>query len=163
MKKIALAGFVAIMTIGAAFTLQAVAATGDAPPDMHRRMEVQALLLDAHLAGMKAALKLTPDQEKAWAPFEAAVRDAAKPHMEGMHTADEAGEHRSPIEHIEAMADRLGKASASLKKVADAAKPLFEALNETQKHDFGPLAHMLVEHGPHMHGMHHGERPGQSQ
>ena len=41
-------------------------------------------LLDAKLAGLKAGLKLTPDQEKLWPPFEAAVRDAAKMRMEQM-------------------------------------------------------------------------------
>ena len=41
-------------------------------------------LLDAKLAGLKAGLKLTPDQEKLWEPFEAAVRDAAKMRMEHM-------------------------------------------------------------------------------
>jgi hypothetical protein len=41
-------------------------------------------LLDSKLAGLKAGLKLTPDQEKLWEPFEAAVRDAAKMRMEHM-------------------------------------------------------------------------------
>ena len=35
-------------------------------------------MLDAKLAGMKAGLQLTPDQEKLWSPFESAVKDAAK-------------------------------------------------------------------------------------
>src|SRR6516225_2216471 len=41
-------------------------------------------LLDAKLAGLKAGLKLTPDQEKLWGPFEAAVRKAADMRMEHM-------------------------------------------------------------------------------
>src|SRR5208337_2745892 len=41
-------------------------------------------VLDARLAGLKAGLKLTADQEKLWAPFETAVRDAAKVRMEQM-------------------------------------------------------------------------------
>ena len=40
--------------------------------------------LDAKLAGLKAGLRLTPDQEKLWPPFETAVRDAAKLHMDQM-------------------------------------------------------------------------------
>ena len=35
-------------------------------------------MLDARLAGLKAGLRLTPDQEKLWGPFEAAVRDFAQ-------------------------------------------------------------------------------------
>ncbi len=41
-------------------------------------------MLDAKLAGLRAGLRLTSDQEKLWPPFEAAIRDAAKLHMEQM-------------------------------------------------------------------------------
>ena len=40
--------------------------------------------LDAKLAGLKAGLRLTSDQDKLWPPFESAVRDAAKLHMDQM-------------------------------------------------------------------------------
>ena len=38
-------------------------------------------MLDAKLAGMKAGLGLTADQEKLWSPFESAVKDADKSRM----------------------------------------------------------------------------------
>ena len=60
---------------------------GSAPMGMERMQHWAAdhqVLLDAKLAGLKAGLKLTPDQEKLWEPFEAAVRDAAKTRMEHM-------------------------------------------------------------------------------
>jgi hypothetical protein len=41
-------------------------------------------LLNAKLARLKAGLQLTPDQEKLWGPFEAAVRDAAEMRMRHM-------------------------------------------------------------------------------
>lgn len=41
-------------------------------------------LLDAKLGGLKAGLRLTPDQEKLWGPFEAAVREAAELRMANM-------------------------------------------------------------------------------
>ncbi len=44
----------------------------------------RAAMLDAELAGLKAGLKLNPDQEKLWPSFEAAIRDAAKLHMDQM-------------------------------------------------------------------------------
>jgi hypothetical protein len=40
--------------------------------------ERQFVLLDAHLAGMKAGLKLNEQQAKNWPAFESAVRGAAK-------------------------------------------------------------------------------------
>jgi hypothetical protein len=41
-------------------------------------------MLDANLAGLKAGLKLTADQEQLWGPFETAVRAAADMRMEHM-------------------------------------------------------------------------------
>ena len=84
-------------------------------------------LLDAKLAGIKAALGLTADQEKLWSPFESAVKDASKARMDAMQkmmqTRDQ-DEHMSPVDHLQAMADRLSQGAADVKKIADAAKPL---------------------------------------
>ena len=44
----------------------------------------RATMLDAKLAGMKAGLGLTIDQEKLWGPFESAVKDADKSRMDAM-------------------------------------------------------------------------------
>ncbi len=126
--------------------------------------EIMAALLDAKLAGMKAALKLTPDQEKAWAPFESAVRDAAKARMDAMRAMRELhkeGEKMTPIERMNAMSDHLAKAAAELKQVADAAKPLYDSLDDQQKAEFGPLLMTLRPH-PWHHGGPGGEehRPG---
>lgn len=154
MKKLVVATLAATALAGAAFTFAAAAAPPDAPPppgDMRGMADHGALMLDAHLAGMKAALKLTPDQEKNWAPFEAAVREAAKARvdeMRAMHEDMHGGDRASPIERMTMMSDGLAKASAQLKAIADAAKPLFDSLDETQKHHFGPLLASLREHGP---------------
>ncbi len=153
MKKLILSSVAAAALASSVFALGAAAAPGDASPpagQMHA-MADRGFMLDAHLAGMKAALKLTPDQEKNWAPFEAAVRDAQKARMEDKRAMREAmrGQERpSPIDHMNAMADRMAKVSASIKAIAGAAKPLFDGLDEAQKHHFGPLMMTLVERGP---------------
>jgi hypothetical protein len=41
---------------------------------------VQAVIQDARIDGMKAALKLTPDQEKYWTSFQAAVSGSYELH-----------------------------------------------------------------------------------
>lgn len=46
-------------------------------PASHARREPRALV-DAPAAALKAGLKLTSDQEKNWAPLEAAIRDSVK-------------------------------------------------------------------------------------
>ncbi len=166
MNKLIIGALAAAALAGPVFALGAAAAPADSSSpagEMRAMAEGRAFMLDARLAGMKAALKLTPDQEKNWAPFEAAVRDAAKARMEGIHAMHEAthGERPSPIDHLNMMSDRLAKASANLKAIAGAAKPLFDSLDETQKHHFGPLLMTLREHEHHEgHMMGHWEHRG---
>jgi len=140
------------------------------PPGMHWMQHWAAdheALLDAKLAGLKAGLRLTPDQEKLWAPFESAVRDAAQMraahmqdmmervekmrHMGEMDMEREGGEAMSPVDRLDRLAGRLTQAGAALQKVADAAKPLYASLDDTQKRMFGFLAHEMMAMG-HGHG-----------
>jgi hypothetical protein len=130
-------------------SLTAMGASGD-QPGMERMQHWAAdreAVLDAKLTGMKAGLKLSPDQEKLWGPFENAVRDGAKSRMDAMQAmmeTREQGERMSPVDHLDAMADRLSKAAADVKKIADAAKPLYASLDDSQKHSFGTLGRMLM-------------------
>jgi hypothetical protein len=104
-------------------------------------------MIDAKLAGMKAGLGLTADQEKLWSPFESAVKDADKSRMDAMGEMMRMraqGERMSPVDHLEAMADRLSQGATNVKKIADAAKPLYDSLDESQKHKFGMLGRMLM-------------------
>ena len=150
MKRTVLGVMAAVAVSASAFALTA-AAQGDQPPSHSERMQHWAAdretMLDAKLAGMKAGLQLTPDQEKLWSPFEAAVKDAAKARMDAMQKmmqTPEQGERMSPIDHLEAMADRLSQGAADIKKIADAAKPLYASLDDSQKHKFGMLGRMLM-------------------
>jgi hypothetical protein len=112
------------------------------PAEIQAIQSRQAVLLDAHLAGMKAGLKLDETQAKAWPAFEAAIRDAAKAHADRWNETRarmEAGQRPSPIERLTLMADHLDKNSVELRKVAEAGKPLYNSLSEAQKLAFGPL------------------------
>ncbi|WP_158817049.1 Spy/CpxP family protein refolding chaperone [Methylocapsa sp. S129] len=155
MRKLLLASVALAGLASATFALNAFA--GDAPtaPDAaqtQRMMDNHAVLLEAHLAGMKAGLKLTAEQEKNWPAFESAIRDAAKAHAEGwrqMHEHMDGGERPSPIEHMTKMSEHLQKMSAELKMVADAGKPLYDSLDDSQKRHFGPLLRDFLPRGPH--------------
>lgn len=163
-----------------AFLAPAAAQTGNAPPmpSSTPRMQHWATdheaLLDAKLAGLKAGLRLNPDQEKLWGPFEAAVRSAAEMRMRhmmgrmemmrggpgmGPEDEDEEGGPASPVDRLEAMADHLSEAGAAIKKVADTAKPLYASLDDTQKRLFGMLGREMMmvghRHGGMMGGHHH--------
>ena len=159
-----------------AFAASSDAAQPSPMERMQRWTQDHAALLDAKLAGLKAGLKLTPDQEKLWGPFESSVRDAAqmradrmKARMDEKQNGPDEAERMSPVDRIDHMADRLSETGASLKKIADAAKPLYGSLDDGQKHVFGFLSRelMMMGHprfgmmGPHAAWMgHHGWRGG---
>ena len=166
--RILLAPFAASV-FAVAVTAGAAAQADNNPPPM-QRMQHWAVdheaLLNAKLAGLKAGLGLNPDQEKLWGPFEAAVRDAAQLHMQhmkdrmermhGMVGPDtgedgEGGEQASPVDHLEAMAEHMSKAAAAIKNIADAAKPLYASLDDTQKRLFVMLSRDMMMLG-HRHG-----------
>ena len=159
MRKVVLTSFAAAFLATLGVSHFALAAAGDPPPPpaMGSHMD-HGFMLDAKLAGMKAALKLTADQEKLWTPFEAAVRDIAKANeeqwrkMREMRDAEKPGERPSPIEHMLMMSDHLTQGAAELKQVADAAKPLYDSLDDGQKHHFGPL--LMTLRDPHHGGEH---------
>jgi hypothetical protein len=144
------------------------------PPEMHGMQQWAAdheAMLDAKLAGLKAGLKLTPDQEKLWGPFEAAARAAADmrmAHMEEMmarmhemrHGGDMDtereggdGEGMSPVDRLDRLANRLSEAGAALTKLADSAKPLYNSLDDQQKRVFGFLSREMMRMGRHGMGM----------
>ena len=187
MKRSIVVTLAAAALSGSVLALGAAAAPGDTSPpgDASMQREAGGFMLDAHLAGMKAALKLTPDQDKNWTAFESAVRDAAqarRDEIKAMRQAwhknsDQSADQRpSPIDRMTAMSDRLAKASTEIKAIAEAAKPLYASLDDGQRRHFGPLMATLIEHGRDHGGMNragmgpqdgpqwrHGEhRPGQS-
>src|SRR5579863_4039054 len=70
-------------------------------------------LLDAKLAGLKAGLKLTSDQDKLWPPFETAVREAAKVHMDQMKsTMDRMQKMREMMRSMNNSEDMTGAEAA---------------------------------------------------
>jgi LTXXQ motif family protein len=117
-------------------------------------------LPDLGESALHVGLKLTPAQEKNWRPLEMALREQAKARAariaEWRETAKEPREHRSVIEGLQQGAKRLAARSAELEKLADAAKPLYESLDDAQKGRFRPLLH--IAGGKHWHHEHEGFR-----
>jgi len=148
MKSLIVAALVAGSLSAPTFAL---AVEGDQQASRAERMQHWAAdretMLDAKLAGMKAGLGLTNDQEKLWSPFESAVKNADKSRMDAMGQMmrmHAQGERMSPVDRLEAMSDRMSQGATNVKKIADAAKPLYDSLDESQKHKFGMLGRMLI-------------------
>jgi LTXXQ motif family protein len=118
----------------------------------HSRMspEDRQAFLDARIAAVKAGLKLTPDQEKSWPAIESAVRDFAKQRIDRANAraaapADQQPQ-QDPVARLRERADRMATTAAGLKKIADAADPLYKTLDEGQKRRLAFLTHMGRHH-----------------
>jgi len=97
---------------------------------------------DARIAALHAGLKLTAEQEKNWPPVESALRDLAKQRSERFAARANADLPKDPIERLNLRAEVMGQRAAALKKLADAAGPLYKSLDEAQKHRFVMLARL---------------------
>ena len=118
----------------------------------HARMnpEDRAAFTDARIAAVKAGLKLTPDQERLWPPVEAAVRDFAKLRIDRanarMNEPRDSGRDPSkpddPVTRLRDRAEAMGSAAAAMKRIADAADPLYKTLDDGQKRRLAVLTRM---------------------
>ena len=109
-------------------------------------------LTDMRIDIVKAALQLTPDQEKYWPAIETAIRDRAKDRqtriadaakrMAERHDGDlaETIRGRDPVDFMRRRADALEQRGADLKKLADAWEPLYKTLKPDQKKRMAVLA-----------------------
>jgi hypothetical protein len=108
----------------------------------HSRMspEDRAAYADARIAAVHAGLKLTSDQEKLWAPVEAAVRDFAKLRIDRANARmnpprDDSSQQKpdDPVARLRDRADNMAATAAAMKKIAEAADPLYKTLDDGQK------------------------------
>jgi hypothetical protein len=130
------------------------AGTPPAPPQAFGRSERErpkfspadrAAFFDARIAAIHAGLQLTPDQEKLWSPVETAMRDMAKDRAAQREAMRSEPRPADPVQRLERMSERTIARGQALKKLADAAGPLYATLTDAQKHRL-PLL---------MGGMHH--------
>lgn len=173
MKSKLLAGIITLSLTGTGLAFAQNAMT----PDSRRAeasLEDASAFTDARIAGLKAGLKLTPDQEKNWPAVETALRDLAKQRADRRKAFDERMKERrearrnagdnAPAPDAIAMfrqgADALTARADSLKKLADASEPLYKSLDDGQKRRFAVLirgAEGRDSGGP-RHGRHHHSR-----
>jgi zinc resistance-associated protein len=113
--------------------------------------EDRAAFLDARIAGLKAGLELNAEQEKNWAPLESAMRDLAKERAARFAAwrerreggGDQSGDQVevNPVDRLTRTSERLSARAADLQKLATAAKPLYDSLDDGQKRRFAMLFH----------------------
>ena len=119
----------------------------------HSRMspEDRAAMADAKIAAVHAGLKLTADQEKLWPPVESAVRELVKLRIDRANARAAAAAKSDdatpvdPVARLRNRAERMIASATVMKKIADAADPLYKTLDDGQKRRLA----MLTRHRGH--------------
>jgi hypothetical protein len=113
-------------------------------------------LTDMRIDLVKAALQLTPEQEKLWPPVESAIRARAEDRKARIakvqetvgRRADEsrvdALRNRDPIAFLQRRSEALAQRSAELDKLAEAWQPLYKTLSPEQRQRMGALAILVL-------------------
>jgi hypothetical protein len=112
---------------------------------------------DARIAAIHAGLKLTPEQEKNWPAVESALRELAKQRSEWFAARASANRPTDPLERLSLRAKTMQERGAALEKLATAAKPLYQSLDDSQKQRLTVLARLDGQRFGHWRG-HHGWR-----
>jgi zinc resistance-associated protein len=120
----------------------------------HPSQEDMSAFADARIAALHAGLKLSADQEKNWPAFEQALHDAAKMRLERFAARAQQQPvanptESNPIERMQRRADAMTTRGNALKHLADTAAPLYQSLDDAQKHRFGMLARFMGPHRQH--------------
>ena len=149
MSKILTAGLTALF-VGT--VLPAYAQTPAASGSEQKNAPDAGPVTDTGIAIVKAALQLSPDQEKLWPAVENAIRERAQNRQARIAAAAkridelrdkgplEALRDRDPVSFLQRRADALAQRSADLKKLAEAWQPLSKTLNPDQKRRMAFLA-----------------------
>jgi hypothetical protein len=116
----------------------------------------QNTLTDMRVDLVKAALQLTPEQEKYWPAVESAIRAGAEDRRSRIakiqetvgRSADqsriEVMRNRDPIAFLQRRSQALAQRSADLDKLAEAWQPLYNTLSQEQRKRMAALAIFVV-------------------
>ena len=113
-------------------------------------------LTDMRIDLVKAALQLTPEQEKYWPAVESAIRQGADDRKARVAKIQETVgkrveqnsvenlRNRDPIAFLQRRSEALAQRSADLDKLAEAWQPLYKTLSPEQRKRMGALATLVL-------------------
>ncbi len=162
MMKLSRGAWIAIAAVVAVPVTVAVAKTVEHRGWHNMSPEARSRLDEGKLAMAKTALKLTPDQEKLWAPIETQVRAVFKDRearmaerkaMRDKRKADRAagqtshsdgGKKGDMAERFEKMSQKLTQRAERMNSFSDSFKPFYASLSDEQKEVLRPLVRQLM-------------------
>jgi hypothetical protein len=152
MSKIVVLGTTALFLAASSMAnAQGTPSTSSAAPERLSATE-RNNLTDMRIDLVKAALQLTPEQEKLWPPVESAIRARAEDRKGRVakiqetvgRRADESRadvlRNRDPIAFLQRRSEALAQRSADLDKLAEAWQPLYKTLSPEQRQRMAALA-----------------------
>ncbi|MGY3239270.1 hypothetical protein ACVWZ4_000112 [Bradyrhizobium sp. USDA 4472] len=157
MLKIVVAGTTAIFLTASPIALAQNAQTSAPASPERLNAADRNNLAEMRIDLVKAALQLTPDQEKLWPPVESAIRARSEDRKARLakigetvgRRADqnsvEVMRNRDPIAFLQRRSEALAQRSADLDKLAEAWQPLYKTFNSEQRQRMAALA-VLVLH-----------------
>jgi zinc resistance-associated protein len=126
------AGMIVLVIVGSTF-VYAQQRPGGSFEHWRPSAEDVAVFADARIAALKAVLKLTSAQERHWPAVEGAMRELFRNRYERMSALRERTRHDDFLDRLRRRTDVMASTAAGLKKFIDAAEPLSQSLDETQR------------------------------
>ena len=154
MKKLIVVGTTALLLTASSFA-NAQTPSPATPPEKLSTAD-RNNLTEMRIDLVKAALQLTPDQEKLWPPVEAAIRAKAEDRKARIakiqetvgRRADESRveimRNRDPIAFLQRRSQALAQRSTDLDRLADAWQPLYNTLSQEQRQRMASLAILVL-------------------
>ena len=152
MKTVVIGTTALFLTASSVANAQSAQTSQTSPSATPVSAEDQKTLTDLRIDLVKAALQLTPAQEKLWPPVESAIRARAEDRKARVakiqetvgRRADESRaevlRNRDPIAFLQRRSEALAQRSADLDKLAEAWQPLYKTLSPEQRQRMGGLA-----------------------
>jgi hypothetical protein len=141
MWKAIVAGTAALAIAGTSLVYAQQRGRPDGAQRWRPNIEDMRALGEARLAGLKAGLVLTPEQEKNWPAFEQAARDFGKLRADRMSAMRNATPSDDPAARLNRRATTMMETGAAMKKLAEATEPLYKSLDDGQKRRLAMLTH----------------------
>ena len=155
MKTVMIGTTALFLTASSIANAQSSQTSSPATPERLNATELNTLT-DMRVDLVKAALQLTPEQEKLWPPVESAIRANAEDRrariakiqetvgVRGDRSRADVLRNRDPIAFLQRRSQALAQRSADLDRLAEAWQPLYQTLNPEQRQRMAALAIFVV-------------------
>jgi hypothetical protein len=156
MMKIVVVGTTALFLTASSIANAQTAQTSSPASPERLNVADRNTLTDMRIDLVKAALQLTPEQEKYWPAVESAIRQGADDRKARLAKVQETVgkrveqnsvenmRNRDPIAFLQRRSEALAQRSADLDKLAEAWQPLYKTLSPEQRKRMGALATLVL-------------------